>query len=322
LRRVAKLTTTKTASGRALGLYGEALGRIGSTDTPFRFNGLYGVQTDSNGLYYHRARYYSPTLRRFINQDVTLGRIGSAASLNRFAYCNGEPINLIDPMGLMAGDRAPNDGTGFGSLLGGTLGEMGSQLWQGTKQDLNMANDMFFEPLNRVFDGVTELVGMAGNQIAPGFGDFIKPGVLPASFLIGVGEERVAAGAAESVTVAAGDGLAPSIRASFTGGQYTPWVADVDTVVYRAGNFGQGSGRFFGLANPVDSLDAEIMYNINKWGNNATQLSEHLIPAGTRGFIGGVEGGTGIQIFLPNTMGVQLIDSSTLFTSELKFITH
>ena len=64
------------------------------------------------------------------------------------------------------------------------------------------------------------------------------------------------------------------------------------------------------------------MYNINKWGNNATQLSEYVIPAGTRGFIGGVEGGTGIQIFLPNTTGVQLINSSTLFTSELKFITH
>ena len=64
------------------------------------------------------------------------------------------------------------------------------------------------------------------------------------------------------------------------------------------------------------------MYNLNKWGNNATQLGTYSIPAGTRGFIGGVEGGSGVQIFIPNTSGIQLLDRSTLFTSELKFISQ
>ncbi|WP_353572454.1 RHS repeat-associated core domain-containing protein [Candidatus Albibeggiatoa sp. nov. BB20] len=40
--------------------------------TPFLFNGYYGVMTDANDLYYMRARFYSPDIRRFINQDILL----------------------------------------------------------------------------------------------------------------------------------------------------------------------------------------------------------------------------------------------------------
>jgi RHS repeat-associated protein len=90
------------------GLYGELGARTGSTNTPFLFNGIYGVQTDANGLTYHRARYYHPGLRRFLNQDTVLGDIGGSASLNRFAYANGCPVSLIDPFGLAA--RDPNNG--------------------------------------------------------------------------------------------------------------------------------------------------------------------------------------------------------------------
>jgi len=43
--------------------------RAGTNDTPFLFNGRYGVQTDPNGLLYMRARYYNPYLCRFINPD-------------------------------------------------------------------------------------------------------------------------------------------------------------------------------------------------------------------------------------------------------------
>jgi len=71
------------------GVYGEIASRTGTTDTPFLFNGRWGVQTDANGVYYHRARYYHPALRRFLNQDRVLGSISSNASLNRFAYANG-----------------------------------------------------------------------------------------------------------------------------------------------------------------------------------------------------------------------------------------
>jgi RHS repeat-associated protein len=51
--------------------YGELVSHTGSTSTPFMFNGRDGVMTDSNGLYYMRARYYNPEVKRFINRDRT-----------------------------------------------------------------------------------------------------------------------------------------------------------------------------------------------------------------------------------------------------------
>jgi RHS repeat-associated protein len=74
--------------------------------TPFLFNGMYGVMSDSNGLYYMRARYYSPKIRRFVNQDILLGNVASGQTLNQYAYVNGNPVSFIDPegkLGFLAG---------------------------------------------------------------------------------------------------------------------------------------------------------------------------------------------------------------------------
>jgi len=78
--------------------YGTLTYRSGNTDTPFLFNGRYGVQTDPNGLLYMRARYYNPYICRFINPDP----IGFAGGLNWYAFADGNPISLSDPFGLSA----------------------------------------------------------------------------------------------------------------------------------------------------------------------------------------------------------------------------
>ena len=69
-------------------------------DTPFLFNGQYGVMTDENNLYHLRARFYSPELRRFVNQDILLGDIAEGQSLNRYAFVRGDPVKYLDPFGL------------------------------------------------------------------------------------------------------------------------------------------------------------------------------------------------------------------------------
>ncbi|MCP4701133.1 MAG: RHS repeat-associated core domain-containing protein, partial [Gammaproteobacteria bacterium] len=71
-----------------------------SLDTSFLFNGMYGVMTDASALYYMRARYYNPEIRRFVNQDVLRGNVSEGHTLNRFAYVVGNPIKYIDPRGL------------------------------------------------------------------------------------------------------------------------------------------------------------------------------------------------------------------------------
>lgn len=89
------------------GPYGELVNHVGTTSTPFEFNGRDGVMTDSNGLYYMRARYYNPDIRRFINRDVVQGSIDNGLSLNRYAYVNGNPVSYVDPFGLCGDSDNP-----------------------------------------------------------------------------------------------------------------------------------------------------------------------------------------------------------------------
>jgi hypothetical protein len=47
-------------------------------------------------LYYNRARYYDPTLARFISEDP----IGLAGGVNQYAYAGNDPVDGVDPTGL------------------------------------------------------------------------------------------------------------------------------------------------------------------------------------------------------------------------------
>ncbi len=63
------------------------------TATPLQFTGR--ENDGATGLYYYRARYYSPQLSRFISEDP----LGLAAGTNFYAYVNGNPISDTDPSG-------------------------------------------------------------------------------------------------------------------------------------------------------------------------------------------------------------------------------
>jgi RHS repeat-associated protein len=68
---------------------------------------------------YCRARYYHPTLQRFISEDP----IGFAGGdINLYAYVWNSPTGLVDPLGLDAWSDAGNLAAGFGDTisLGGT----------------------------------------------------------------------------------------------------------------------------------------------------------------------------------------------------------
>ncbi len=56
-----------------------------------------GRENDHNGLYYYRARYYDPVLKRFLSEDP-IGLAGG--SLSFYAYVNGNPVSLTDALGL------------------------------------------------------------------------------------------------------------------------------------------------------------------------------------------------------------------------------
>ncbi len=49
---------------------------------------------------YLRARYYDPTIGRFISEDSFPGYEDDPLSLNYYTYCYNNPVNLSDPTGL------------------------------------------------------------------------------------------------------------------------------------------------------------------------------------------------------------------------------
>ena len=71
---------------------------IDDADTnAFRYCGEYfDAET---GTIYLRARYYNPTIGRFISRDSYAGEINDPLSLNFYTYCENNPIYGIDPNG-------------------------------------------------------------------------------------------------------------------------------------------------------------------------------------------------------------------------------
>jgi RHS repeat-associated protein len=72
--------------------YGDSV-NTSAAPTPFQFTGR--ENDGPTGLYYYRARYYSPQLGRFISEDP----LGLAAGTNFYAYVDGDPISETDPEG-------------------------------------------------------------------------------------------------------------------------------------------------------------------------------------------------------------------------------
>lgn len=98
-----------------------------------------GRENEGIGLYFYRARYYSPLLGRFVNEDP----IGLGGGVNCYKYAGDNPISFYDPSGLDY-SVSQTDGTtitvdvaitmygaGANSALAGKWGQQISSMWNG-----------------------------------------------------------------------------------------------------------------------------------------------------------------------------------------------
>jgi RHS repeat-associated protein len=75
--------------------YGES---TGSSLTRYTYTGREADEV--TGLIYYRARWYDPSMGRFISEDP----IEFAGGSNWYAYVGNNPVNFVDPLGLNAAD--------------------------------------------------------------------------------------------------------------------------------------------------------------------------------------------------------------------------
>ncbi|MEI7984706.1 MAG: RHS repeat-associated core domain-containing protein [Armatimonadota bacterium] len=89
-------TTGGLISRREYDAYGQESNVQVGANTPFRFAGKHGYQTDlESGFDLLDARFYLPGVGRFLTQDS----IGQKGGLNLYSYCSNSPLSSVDPDG-------------------------------------------------------------------------------------------------------------------------------------------------------------------------------------------------------------------------------
>ncbi len=113
--------------------YGDSLGKRSADDTTAVGSSEHGigytghVRDKDLGLTYMQARYYDPTIGRFMGTDPVGFKVENPGQFNRYAYVNNNPYIFTDPDGeylqlVSWGIRAlPQIDKGI-KLLGGFLG--------------------------------------------------------------------------------------------------------------------------------------------------------------------------------------------------------
>ncbi len=77
--------------------FGVVTEETGNANNPIRYAGY--QYDEETGHYYLNARYYDPTIARFLTEDTFKGYADDPLSLNLYTYCVNNPIRYIDPTG-------------------------------------------------------------------------------------------------------------------------------------------------------------------------------------------------------------------------------
>jgi len=220
-----------------------------------------GRELDAAGLYYYRARYYNPSLQRFISEDP-LGFGGGDANL--YAYVGNGPTNFTDAIGMNRGCFTTACGGVPGALpLSGRkprhrglppgwyrcgangIGVPGGEFacdghGHVYPAPLGNLNDPIFNGL--LFSGLRVGVGIA-EGVAEGIGSGIAEDGVEVTFGHGA-RHLLGSGLSQDAVESAIESQVQDIAAASTGGTGNFWgtvVVDGQTIFYRAFTLADGT---------------------------------------------------------------------------------
>jgi len=82
--------------GKAVDIWGQNMNSDPDITSNLRFPGQY--YDSETGLHYNWHRYYDPSTGRYLRTDP----LGLEGGLNLYQYANANPVNFVDPMGLLS----------------------------------------------------------------------------------------------------------------------------------------------------------------------------------------------------------------------------
>ncbi|MCM3258467.1 polymorphic toxin-type HINT domain-containing protein [Paenibacillus lautus] len=96
------ITELQDESGQVLNrysydLWGNIISQEERVHNPFRYSGEYWDETTK--LQYLRARWYDPSVGRFMNEDTYEGKLETPLSQNLYTYVENNPLIYADPSG-------------------------------------------------------------------------------------------------------------------------------------------------------------------------------------------------------------------------------
>ncbi len=143
--------------------FGTARVSMARVRQPWRLPGQY--LDEETGLHYSVARYYSPAHGRFLSMDPQ--RL-PGASLNYYTYCDGDPVNRVDPTGeisLTLG--AVLIGIGIGIAVGAAIGA-GVELYKQRNQETDWGQVGLAAVVGGCLGGISGAIFVVGGAALAG----------------------------------------------------------------------------------------------------------------------------------------------------------
>jgi RHS repeat-associated protein len=306
------------------------------TDPNVKYTGQW---SEALGLYWNHARYYDPTLGRFVSADPLLGHLSAPQTQNRYAYAIGNPERFTDPSGrdcsllnpFSWGNCAPAAGNAIVEA-GQTLVNAATATVQGAVNTISSAGNAVstwwngLDPNVRtgiIFAALTIAVILTAGALAPAAIGAVAAMESVATVAAVVGVVSTVAYVGTSLAthrqVTGGGLFAAFTKGAFLGalGAFAPEVAgpladtlgfgEVGAAMIEGGvNIGGavGSDVIQGDTNPVDwardAVTAEVSSGLSDAVATPGSVSNGAIGEGISDAIGAVESlGAGVPRILP-----------------------